>query len=218
MTERSRIFDTVTPEYSAGQHIEMWRDVFRVVSGVVPTNDTRKNANNQLEVESSSGLTIIVKEGRAFIDGYWYENDAELSFTLITPDPTDRRIDRVVVELNISSKVVATKIVTGAVASIPSAPALVDTNNIKQVSLAIVDIAAGVSNIFADDITDERVYISAYADRIIYATSSEVDLGSEDQKGVSPAGLAGSRYRRIYVSDDAPTSSDGVDGDLWLEY
>ena len=46
------------------------------------------------------------------------------------------------------------------------------------------------------------------------------DAGDEtDATGViTPAGLASLGYRRVTVSDSAPTSSDGGDGDVWLEY
>ena len=46
------------------------------------------------------------------------------------------------------------------------------------------------------------------------------DAGDEtDATGViTPAVLASLGYRRVTVSDSAPTSSDGGDGDVWLEY
>ena len=50
------------------------------------------------------------------------------------------------------------------------------------------------------------------------ATDSEVATGTDATRAITPAGLASLGYRRVTVSDSAPTSSDGGDGDVWLEY
>ena len=50
------------------------------------------------------------------------------------------------------------------------------------------------------------------------ATDSEVATGTDATRAITPAGLASLGYRKITVSDSAPTSSDGGDGDVWLEY
>ena len=50
------------------------------------------------------------------------------------------------------------------------------------------------------------------------ATDSEVADGTDATRAITPAGLASLGYRRVTVSDSAPTSSDGEDGDVWLEY
>ena len=50
------------------------------------------------------------------------------------------------------------------------------------------------------------------------ATDSEVATGTDATRAITPAGLASLGYRKITVSDSAPISSDGVNGDVWLEY
>ena len=50
------------------------------------------------------------------------------------------------------------------------------------------------------------------------ATNSEVATGTDATRAITPAGLASLGYRRVTVSDSAPTSSDGSNGDVWLEY
>ena len=50
------------------------------------------------------------------------------------------------------------------------------------------------------------------------ATDDEVAVGTDTERAITPAGLASLGYRQITLSDSAPTSSDGVDGDIWLEY
>ena len=50
------------------------------------------------------------------------------------------------------------------------------------------------------------------------ATTAQVNAGVINDSAVTPLGLKNSRYREVYIDDDAPTSTDGVDGDVWLEY
>ena len=50
------------------------------------------------------------------------------------------------------------------------------------------------------------------------ATAAEVATGTDAARAITPAGLASLGYRKVTVSDSAPTSSDGNDGDVWLEY
>ena len=50
------------------------------------------------------------------------------------------------------------------------------------------------------------------------ATDDEVAAGTDTERAITPAGLASLGYKQITVSDSVPTSSDGVDGDIWLEY
>ncbi len=50
------------------------------------------------------------------------------------------------------------------------------------------------------------------------ATDAEVGVGTDATRAITPAGLASQGYRRVTVSNSAPTGSDGDDGDVWLEY
>ena len=50
------------------------------------------------------------------------------------------------------------------------------------------------------------------------ASNAEVATGTDATRAVTPAGLAALGYRRVTVSDSAPSSSDGSNGDVWLEY
>ena len=50
------------------------------------------------------------------------------------------------------------------------------------------------------------------------ATTTELNDGLPLNRSATAGNLAASNYRRIHLSDNAPQSSDGVDGDVWLEY
>jgi len=50
---------------------------------------------------------------------------------------------------------------------------------------------------------------------ILQATSAEVNTGTEISKVLTPAVIAGSLYRKIYIQTATPSSP--VTGDLWID-
>lgn len=75
-----------------------------------------------------------------------------------TADPTNPRIDRIVVEYNITDAVRdnVLKVITGTPAASPVAPALISSDTVKQLCLAERLIPANVSAIPVENITDTR--------------------------------------------------------------
>ena len=59
---------------------------------------------NQLKVIAGEGLQVIVKEGFAFINGYWYHNEGDLSLTVPSNATSSSRTDSVRVRLNMSTR------------------------------------------------------------------------------------------------------------------
>lgn len=115
---------------------------------------------------SPAGMSVLVAQGWCVIIGdyqpnmgvYTVYNDAVNTLTIATADPTNPRIDRVVVTVQDSyytgsADDVIFQVITGTPASSPVAPAI-PTNSI---SLATVSVAAGVGNITNANITDTRV-------------------------------------------------------------
>ena len=55
-------------------------------------------------------------------------------------------------------------------------------------------------------------------ERGVVRLATDAGDGTDAARVITPAVLASLGYRRVTVSDSAPTSSDGGDGDVWLEY
>ena len=49
----------------------------------------------------------------------------------------------------------------------------------------------------------------------LQATSADVDTGTENSKVLTPANLAGSIYRKVYIQTATPSAP--VTGDLWID-
>jgi len=135
---------------------------------------------------TSSGLTITVQPGSGVINGRtgWMTNSASL--TVASGGSTDR-YDRVVLELNIpDDRQMSVKVVTGTT----SAPALIRTDDVYQLSLAVVKVAArSASAVVTDTRADDSVcgiskikYVSNTAGNIGVSETTRVAYGLSSEE------------------------------------
>lgn len=119
---------------------------------------------------ATPGMAVTLTDGTGWIsnanaDGiaWWIDTKMQTGTLLQLPidmaDATLDRIDRVIVEWQTTNYVALpeVKILKGALSSSPAAPALTNNGTLRQISLARVSVAAGVTAITASMITDERL-------------------------------------------------------------
>jgi len=156
MTEYSRFFASAVPgqpEYNQPEHAEVLKTIYS--SGVL------KTLLDELEVIElpAPAMSVRVKTGQAWINGFWYGNDDNLDVELDAADEDLPRIDRIVVRLDtLANFKISTEVLTGEPGAIPAATALTETAAIWEIPLAQVLVGAGVVTIVNANITDERVY------------------------------------------------------------
>lgn len=111
-----------------------------------------------MKVSAGGGMTLTVAPGAGLIDCQWFRSETPETLTIGTANAALPRVDSVVVRLDMSDSVraIAFAIVEGAPAASPVATAPVRTDNIKEYVIARVYVAAGVSQLTADDIEDTR--------------------------------------------------------------
>ena len=118
---------------------------------------------------SPAGMSVIVEPGWAAIVGttqadmgtYVAYNDANNVLTITTADPSNPRIDRIVVTVQDSyysgsADDVIFQVLAGTPASTPSAPA----TPANSISLATIAVGTAVTQINSGDITDTRVEVT----------------------------------------------------------
>lgn len=121
------------------------------------------NGGTNLQVTApGTDLNSRLAIGDGYINGYTYENDAELQLAHPTADPTLDRIDRVVLRMNLNedgtdARSIKAFVLTGTPAASPVVPALTRAGAIYELSMAQVLVQAGVTTISDIDITDERL-------------------------------------------------------------
>lgn len=132
----------------------LWRDTGVVAEG------------NKFEVYAdNSGLRVKVKSGIAWIRGHYIESDAEEILAIGAADPSNPRIDRVVLRVDWSANTIALTVLQGTAAGSPSAPALTQVSGTTwEISLAQVLVDAAAASITAGKVTDERGYTESISD------------------------------------------------------
>jgi hypothetical protein len=154
MTERYRFFGSATGDtrqYNQVEFAEVFARLLR--DGVIP------NVGSDLAVTEVNPLNMAVQVGigQAWIQGYWYENDAAKEIVLTAADATNPRIDRIVLELDtVTDRVIQALVKTGTPAVGPVPPALIRTEQTWELSLAQVYVGAAVTSVSNANITDER--------------------------------------------------------------
>ena len=165
--EKSSFFNSVSHDrtYKA----EDWAEYFAsfIGNGVFPVPSTG------LQVVAGSGMNVTVRAGKAWINGYFYQNTGDLTVQLATADGQLNRIDRIVVQWNLTNRTITTKVKSSGFSASPSAPAVQRDADIFELVLADVFVAAGVTAITQSRITDQRLNTSLCG--VVAAVVDQID-------------------------------------------
>ena len=168
--EKSSFFNSVSHDrtYKA----EDWAEYFAsfIGNGVFPVPSTG------LQVVAGSGMNVTVRAGKAWINGYFYENTGDLTVQLATADGQLNRIDRIVVQWNLTNRTITTKVKSSGFSASPSAPAVQRDADIFELVLADVFVAAGVTAITQSRITDQRLNTSLCG--VVAAVVDQIDTAA----------------------------------------
>lgn len=148
MAQESGFFNAVQSgsSYDRAYNAADFADYFSSFIG----NGVFLNANSDgLQVVAKTGLTVTVKAGRAFIDGYYYHLTENMDITL-QANNTSSAVNRMIVcELNLSDRQITVKARDGQQTPI-------NNGTIHELVLAIVNVGAGISSISNSVISDMR--------------------------------------------------------------
>ena len=132
-------------------------------TGIIGASSLAVTANSPagMSVVVASGWCAIVGDIQANMGAYVVFNDANNVLTVTTANPTNPRIDRVVVTVQDAYysgafNDVIFQVIAGTPAGSPSAPA----TPANSISLATIAVGAGVTSITNANITDTRVDVT----------------------------------------------------------
>jgi hypothetical protein len=142
-------------------------------SGIARSDDLKvtQSGTPGMSALVAAGWGVILGDYQANMGTYIAYNDANYTVTITAANPTNPRIDRVVMTVNDayysgSTNNVTISVVAGTAAASPTAPAT-PTNSI---SLATIAVAAATTSIVNANITDTRV--RAEHDELVVSTNS----------------------------------------------
>lgn len=136
-----------------------WQKMARnwFTSGVV-----RNGLGTDLQAVAPGGvMSVNVGAGRAALEGFFFESSAAVAVAIATADPTNPRLDTIVVQLDLSGHTMSLVAVTGVASSSPLAPTLTNNGTVYQMAIAGVNVAANVATIAPGNVTDSRSYGAA---------------------------------------------------------
>lgn len=175
---------------------------------------------------SATSMQVIVKTGRAWFNGTWTQNDAQLPLDISTADVSLTRIDAVVLEINTSNSVRANsiKVVKGIASANPQKPTLMNENLIHQYALAYVTVPAGATSISASNIEVNvgktgcpfitSVLQQADITDVFNQWEAEFDKWFANVKSSLSGDIAANLQRQIDEVNDKVTETDSVVSEL----
>jgi hypothetical protein len=151
MAETSGIFPSVNGDrkYFTAFFAEYFADF--IGNGIYP------NPSTQCQVLANGDMTVTLKPGNAYINGYKYKNDSDLTFTLDTADGVLSRIDRIVIRSTTLDREIKAYLKKGTFASSPVAPELQRDADMWELGVADIFVANGAVSISQANITDLRL-------------------------------------------------------------
>lgn len=156
MSERYLFFNSNETDkryYQAQDFAEYFGSVLS--SGLLHTDEV---PNLVVSVEAGTMNTVITP-GNAIIKGHLYENTTPLKLTHTIPEPTQDRIDRVVLRLDLknNSRFIKLFVKEGVSAASPTAPSLTRDQFVYELSLAQIRVRKNTVQLLGSDLIDERL-------------------------------------------------------------
>lgn len=146
----SGFFDSINNDrlYSAAQMTEYFEGL--VSDGVYA------NFGQSLVVTAGSGMTVNVGTGRAIISCRWLRNDALYPVTINPANTALPRYTAVIVRLDHTARTMSITTKDGTAASTPQYPTMTNTEDVKELCLAMIYVGANATSIMQSVITDKR--------------------------------------------------------------
>lgn len=166
--EKSSFFNSINGDrrYKAEDYANYFASF--IGNGVFP------NPSTNLQVLNNNNMTITLKSGRAWINGYFYANTDDLILTLDPADGVLNRIDRIVLRLDYLNRENKCYVKKGTFASTPTVPSLQRDADMYELGIADIKVNKGVIKITQADITDLRQN-SNYCG-IVHGTVEQIDV------------------------------------------
>lgn len=167
MAVRSSFFNSVNGDrrYKSNHFAEYFASF--IANGIFP------NPSNTLQVYEKTNMTVTVKPGKAWINGYFAINEYDYDLTLDNADGILNRIDRIVLRLDFNARSIDLSVKKGAFASAPVAPILQRDADAHELALADIYVTKGTTFIRQANIADQRLDKALCG--VVHGTVSQVD-------------------------------------------
>lgn len=140
-----------------------------IANGVFPNPST----GLQVVAADTPDMTVTLKPGYAFINGYAYQNTSDYSFSIDVADGVLDRIDCIFVRYYLADRAIKAYKEVGNASSAPSPGELIRTEDYWDLCVAQIMVGHGVTSITQSAITDTRMDTDLCG--IVHAAVDQID-------------------------------------------
>ncbi|MDR7870301.1 MAG: hypothetical protein RIN55_05545 [Tissierellaceae bacterium] len=168
MAVRSGFFNSVNGDrkYDAKRFAEYFATI--IGNGIFP------NPSTNLQVMSNNDMTVTVKAGKAWINGYILINDDDYILQIDPADGVLNRIDKIVARYDTIDREIRLEVKKGNFASNPVVPNIQRDADAYELALAYIAVNKGIVSITQANITDLR--LNSELCGIVHGTVNQVDV------------------------------------------
>ena len=188
---------------------DQWRKMGRLW---LPTGVVKGELLGLVVFADSTGMQVKVRSGRAWIEGHFFESDAEVVLTLGSNSSGSTRIDRVIIRADFTANTIALAVLAGTPGA--GAPAVTQSTSTWEISLAQVSVPSGGVSIDAAQVTDERRLTATATGELAFAQVTANQAGITtivDLTGLTVTATVGASRRIRLVADLNILSTVGGD-------
>ncbi|MEA4813902.1 MAG: hypothetical protein VB112_03200 [Oscillospiraceae bacterium] len=132
--------------------------------------------DGELAVMAVANMQVKLPAGRAWINGYYYRNDGDMTLPIANADGVLNRKDTIVLRWDVNERSITVQVLQGTLASAATAPAIVRTVEQYDLKLAEISIPAGTTAITQSLITDTRLNTDVCG--IVHAVVDHLDTAT----------------------------------------
>lgn len=168
--EKSSFFNSVNGDrrYKATEFAEYFSSF--IGNGVFP------NPSNNLQIIANNNMTVTLKAGRGWINGYFYINTNDLVLNIDPADGVLNRIDRIILRLDFAKREIRTIVKKGDLATNAVAKQIQRDADAFELALADITVNKGTISITQSIIIDLRLNKELCG--IVKGTIDEIDTTS----------------------------------------
>lgn len=153
--EKYSFFNSVVDEAGNYDREYLAEDYANYFASFIGNGIYAKSASN-LQVTAAGNMVVQVSAGKAWINGYFYENTTAKSLSLDLADGTTERIDRIVLRLDLVNRQITAEVKKGAASTTAVAPDIQRDANIYELVLADILVGKNAIEVTQANVTDQR--------------------------------------------------------------
>lgn len=138
-----------------GDRLYNAEDMSHYFDGLI-TNGVFESIGDKLQVTPGEDFTVNVGTGRAMIDSHWMKNDAAYNIPVPAADVQYKRVDAIVVKLNMAAREMSLELISGTLSTSYLVPEITNKSTVKYLILAYIRVAEGMTEIIQGHIVDQR--------------------------------------------------------------